>query len=243
MKIENLFFSKYKYFGALLSIILFAIPFIFSDMNKIIESILIGVGVASLSSLVISLSFDKNFMELLCEKILPFREQIKETGLDGIVYSNNMRSLNIDIVDSDELIIMMNDGKNFLSNNSTELSKRYSSKKKKTTIILLDPDSKYEEVLCQQNGKDCGVYKTKINDVIKDLNSKKLNGANIDIYLTNTMLRTHVVMTDEFIVSGTYRNSQGKDNIPPSYVYNNKGSEYTFIKHDIDKIRKSARKI
>ena len=158
----------------------------------------------------------------------------------GIVHTNKMKDLNIDLISTKLLIISMNDGKNFLSNNSTELSERYKDKSKKTIIILFNPDSIYEAVLCQQNGKDRGVYQVKIKDVIKDLKMKMEDGANIEIYLTESMSRTHTILTDDYAVSGTYRNSQGKDNVPPTYIYNNKGSEYSFIKQDIEKLRSSA---
>ncbi|EER46492.1 hypothetical protein AM305_00509 [Actinobacillus minor NM305] len=255
----KLLIGKYKAIG----IIAILLPFIYYFFEKIwgkyeiLSNLIYGISASLFSSLFILVSFNKELVDLINSmnseferhietiknELIPFRDQIIQTGLIGIVNTNNMKSLNIDIVNSSKLIIAMNDGKNFLSNNSTELSERYSDKSKKTIIILFDPEAECENVLCRQNGKDVGVYATKIKDVIKDLKRKKENSADIEIYVTDVMLRTHTVITDNIAVSGTYRNSQGKDNIPPSYIYSNQGKEYNFILNDIEKIKNSAKKV
>ena len=235
------FFEKYKAYGWA-SVVLSFLPLIpqLKLENTVFQDALVAISASLFTSWVMLMTFNREFMEILCEQILPFREQIKENGLIGIVHTNKMKDLNIDLITTKLLIISMNDGKNFLSNNSTELSERYKDKSKKTIIILFNPDSVHEAVLCQQNGKDCGVYQMKIKDVIKDLKKKIEDGADIEIYLTESMSRTHTILTDDYAVSGTYRNSQGKDNVPPTYIYNNKGCEYSFIKQDIEKLRSSA---
>lgn len=246
MSNKRFLIQKYRALGWISLIIPFGclwIEIYFNFSNSFLSSLGGSIGASLFVSWVILITFNDEIIEIVEDRLIPFRDQLTKFGLVGITHINNMKNLNIDIVGTNKLIIVMNDGKNFLSNNSTELFERYKDPSKETIIILFNPDSGYENVLCNQNGKDSGVYATKIKDVIKDLKIKHKNGANIKIYLTDSMLRTHTVMTDNFAISGTYRNSQGKDNIPPSYIYNNLGKEYEFIQHDIEKIRKSSKEV
>ncbi|NXZ83841.1 hypothetical protein HZI61_01375 [Haemophilus influenzae] len=240
MNIKNLFFEKYKAYGWASSVFFF-IPLIPYIENTIFQDISIGFGVSLFTSWVILNTFNKEFIDFLCNQIIPFQDQIKYSGLSNIVFKNNLSDLNIDIVNSDNLVIVMNDGKNFSSNNSTALYKRYANKKL-TQFVILNPESDYEPFLCKQHGKEIGFYKTKINDLINDLKIRKNDGANIEIYLSDFSVRTSIILTDTKAIVGTYRNTKGKDNTPPSYIYEKDGCEFNNIINDIEKLKNSSKK-
>lgn len=235
--IKKYLFDKYKAWGWATSG-LFLLTLYPPIVATILKDILIGFGVALFTSWVMLISFNKEFLELFCDNILPFRDQIKARGLIGIVQINRAKDLKIDLIHTDKLTIAMNDSKNFCTNNATELSERYKKSEKQTIFILLDPEE--SELLCKLNGKAEGFYKTKINDVISEIQQHKNSGANIEVYLTKTIFRTSMVLTDTVAISGTYRNSRGKDNIPPTYLYSSDGDEYKCIEQDISKLKTTS---
>ncbi|PRL67385.1 hypothetical protein BV058_00117A, partial [Haemophilus influenzae] len=99
MNIKNLFFEKYKAYGWASSVFFF-IPLIPYIENTIFQDISIGFGVSLFTSWVILNTFNKEFIDFLCNQIIPFQDQIKYSGLSNIVFKNNLSDLNIDIVNS-----------------------------------------------------------------------------------------------------------------------------------------------
>ncbi|HHX8301754.1 TPA: hypothetical protein ACVOZB_004648, partial [Vibrio diabolicus] len=64
-----------------------------------------------------------------------------------------MDSFDLDLSESSELIIAMNDGKNFFTNNSRRLSERFTKENRKTIVVLMAPDSDSENILTDRNNK------------------------------------------------------------------------------------------
>ncbi len=202
-----------------------------------------------ISDIFLSLSasfFMLRFVESLLENYLhsDIDKSIKDIGFNLITRKNILKDSNVDIVNTEKLIILMNDGKGFISNNSMELEKRYHNNTE-TVFIFLDMDNEdNENLLCEQAMKQKGYYKLKSNSVIDDIKRKAEEYKNhkFKIYKYNLLggFKTNIVLTDKEAIMGVYRNSQGKsDKAPPSFVYKKNGndeSEYIEIQKDIDKI-------
>ena len=106
-----------------------------------------------ISDIFLSLSasfFMLRFVESLLENYLhsDIDKSIKDIGFNLITRKNILKDSNVDIVNTEKLIILMNDGKGFISNNSMELEKRYHNNTE-TVFIFLDMDNEdNENLLC-----------------------------------------------------------------------------------------------
>lgn len=110
---------------------------------------------------------------------------------------------------------------------------------KTTNIIFLNPDSSAQAALCERNGKEKDHYKIKILDSIKTLRDYKRYGSDshiLNIYFYEHYFALNVVITSKYAVIGTYRNSTGKFEAPPAYIYSSNGYEYCNIKGDVDRL-------
>lgn len=202
-----------------------------------------------ISNIFLSLSasfFMLRFVEYLLENYLhsDIDKEIKNMGFNLTTRKNNLREINIDIINTNELIIVMNDGKSFLNSNSQELEKRFLNDKTTKFIFLDMENEKNEEFLCAQAMKEKGYYKLKSKSVIDDIKrkAKQYTKHNFEIYKYDLSggFKTHIVLTDKEAILGIYRNSQGKsDKAPPLFIYEkniNDDSEYIEIQKDINKI-------
>ena len=91
--------------------------------------VLISIGTALFVALTVSYFVNKKIISStnyevreLISKHFPRLLEMESIGLDRVVYANNMESLGVDLVNASELYIVMNDGKNFFTNNSNKLS-------------------------------------------------------------------------------------------------------------------------
>lgn len=152
--------------------------------------------------------------------------------------------MGINIVNTQELIILMNDGKNFIHQNSHELKKRYETNKKTIFIFLDMNDENIERQMCLYTEKEPEYYKKKANSVLSDIEKKAKEHLDhhfiVYKYKINGGFKNNLIVTDRFCILGIYRNSRGKsDQPPPSIIYEKNAddqSEYMEIKKDIDKV-------
>ena len=185
-------------------------------------------------------------VEELLNKHFPKLLKYDRLGLSDVVYQNNLESLEIDIVDEPNLYIVMNDGKNFFTNNAKKLSERFKQKNRKTCVVLLNDKSDSERILTKRNKKkEEGYYSRKIRESINDFLSfyKEHDETNVlEIYKYDFYFTMSIVATDSLALIGLYRNASGKDIIPPHFVFRNNGekSEYANILNDILKLRNDS---
>ena len=149
-----------------------------------------------------------------------------------------------DFLASDEVVIVMNDGKRFFSNNIDLFRQRFALKNKKTTFILLDPDTHDSiSVLTRKNGHEVNYYVNKINEFIKEHKKEKIHEKhNLDIYTQNLYTTMSIILMDSFAMFSLYRISPGQD-IVPHFIYTNtrnENSEYMRIKNDVKKLLKDG---
>ncbi|WP_426575732.1 hypothetical protein ACP179_13295 [Xenorhabdus stockiae] len=241
--------------GIISFLMLVILPIAF-DIKEPYQKILISIGTSIFVALTVSFVVNKltasktnyEIRDLINEKF-PKLLMIEDLGLDNIVYNNNMELLDIDIVESAELYIIMNDGKNFFTNNSGKLSLRFKKENKKTTVILMDPESEAQKFLCVKNGKnDPKYYASKIEESKRDYilfhkNSPKSN--ELDIYYCPNGVSLSIVATDCLAMIGLYRNSTGKSVVPPHFIFKNikNDCEYARIMQDVNNLISSSKKL
>lgn len=174
----------------------------------------------------------------LIQKKFPKLIQIENAGLEKIVYENKMDAIGVDLASSDKLYIVMNDGKNFFTNNSGRLSERFKKENKSTIVILMSPESDSEKILNAKNKKSGeGYYARKIVDSTCDfinLHKDAPRSNHLDILYHGYSNSMSIVATENLSLIGLYRNSPGKSLPPPHFLFSNKsGGEHANIIEDI----------
>lgn len=150
-----------------------------------------------------------------------------------------------DFINSKEVFVLMNDGKNFLSEKT--FNKRIQKKEKKTNVILLNYDQEDSiSVLTRKNGHDArpDYYKDKIKGVI-EYHLKKDNLADshsLKVYLNSNYNTLAIVMTDNYAMYSIYRVSTRKDEVP-HFVFKKGGIEYEKIKNDLMKVCETSKRL
>jgi hypothetical protein len=250
--IKKLLFNLFALWGIIAILVLSVIPSLLGCPEPW-KSILSDLGISAFILLTISRYIDKTLnthtnteIKQLISKQFPMLVEFEKIGLLKTIYNNHMMPNNIDIVNTDSLIIIMNDGKNFITNNSNELCKRFKMPLKQTKLILLNDNSDSEKSLCQRHAKEQNHYKNKINDTIQMVQGYLRNSPpehKLEIYKYDYNFPLSVVFTSEVAIVGTYRNSTGKFDAPPSYIYSANGTEYLNIKEDIKRLIEDSKKI
>jgi hypothetical protein len=244
----QLLIKNFVLWGIISFLLLVVLP-ITMDVKEPYQTVSISLGTSIFIALTITFLVNKEITSVtnyevkeLIEKHFPKMLKIEKIGLEEVTYKNGMESLGIDIVDTPDLYIVMNDGKNFFTNNSKELSARFKQGKRNTVVILLSDKAESEKILNERNKKfEDGYYGRKIRESIKDYLSfhKDAPASNIlKIYQYNYNFTMSIVATNEVAIIGTYRNAAGKSLAPPHFVFKNTGDncEYENIKSDINNL-------
>jgi len=179
----------------------------------------------------------------------PLYNKLQSIGLIDIDYEFfDEDKYKKDLKSTKELIIVMNDGKNFLRKYNEELKERVKTTGN-TKFILLNPESDFVKFLNKRNQKtDDKYYQNKIKDVIynelKSIYQNKSNNHNIEIFIHEGFHPYAVVMCDKKAMVSMYRLSPGKDKVL-HFLFENKGpnSEYYKIQEDINKLINLSTKI
>ena len=238
-----------KYARAIIAFIIMIISllvfFIVNDNNW--KNISVSVVSASLIIIIYEV-FSKTFEEKFIFEYLPMFEESQKIGLKKITYKPiDTEEYKKNLLNSNKLIVVMNDGKTFLRNYHSVLKNRI-NKKGITQFILLNPDSKFVEFLSERNEKETkDYYKNKIKDVIKELKGishNKKNGHKFEIYIHNGFHPYAVVMCDNKAMVSMYRLSPGKHEVLHFlFEYVGNDSEYEKIKQDIENLKNRAKLI
>jgi len=239
-------------YNAVLGVVSLLVLVIIPALLKIEEpwqKILISVGTSIFVGLTVSyflnmrVKDERSFeTEVLLTKYFPLFSELDKIGLTRILYHNNLKVEGIDIVGPAELYLVMNDGKNFYSSNTEELSRRFKLENKKTVLIFLDGSSDSQRIISRRHGKtDENYYSSKINVSIQDFQAIH-NGAptsnTLEIRKNEFYCTMSIVATENWAISGMYRNAAGKELKPLHFYFNNNGneSEYAKIMNDIVKL-------
>lgn len=253
-KNKNLKIYLFAVFVIVFSFILLYLTFSYVN-DQIIKEILKSVSYSLITAALFTMIGNKlqrdtneeNLRDLISEKI-PFLLSLKEAGFDKVDNSFPLKESKYynDFLASDEVVIVMNDGKRFFSNNIDLFRQRFALKNKKTTFILLDPDTHDSiSVLTRKNGHEGNYYVNKINEFIKELKKEKIHEKHkLDIYTQNLYTTMSIILMDSFAMFSLYRISPGQD-IVPHFIYTNtrnENSEYMRIKNDVKKLLKDGTK-
>ena len=161
--IINLLVSRFSMIGviALLSMSIL-IPYIFGyGGGKLWVDASFAIGIAIFSTLSISKFLQEETAKFLFREF-PMQQKINDIGIKDFPTNNSIKDMK-DISTSKTLTVVMNDGKNFISNNFDVLRNRFKIDGLITIFIFLDYKHKVVKNLCAANGKpNKKTYKEKI---------------------------------------------------------------------------------
>ncbi len=239
-----------RYLRGALSIIIILIAFVLYIyiQNIFWKNLFIAIASAGIVILIYEVFYQTIESRFIFD-YFPLYNKLQNIGLVDIDYEFfNEDKYKKDLKNTNNLIIVMNDGKNFLRKYNEELKERV-KKPGKTIFILLNPTSDFVKFLTKRNQKtDEKYYENKIKDVIfNELKSiYKLSSKHhiMEIFIHNGFHPYAVVMCDKKAMVSMYRLSPGKDKVL-HFLFENKGvdSEYYKIKEDINKLIKLSKKI
>lgn len=155
---------------------------------------------------------------------------------DAFPLENEIRS---DFVNSQRVVIVMNDGKAFISNNHPLFSERLQRKNRETVIVIQDyKQNDIIESLERKNGHDKGYYKKKIEDVVnydvkRLYQEAKMHNHKVTLCLNKNINTVAVVLTENYAMESIYRLGAGKTSVP-HFVFQKGGEEYDRVSNDIE---------
>lgn len=220
--------------------------------DEFISSLLTTIAVSGVTTgifSIISSWIDKQSMEEKVYSAFPVIKKCNEYGMINITTKFPFDNIEIkrDFIDSKEVYILMNDGKNFISTNIDMISERFQQDKKKTNIILLDYEqSDTMAVLTRKNGHDStpDYYVEKIKEVIgyHFKKAKKSKSHILNVYLNSNYNTLAIIVSDNYAMISLFRVSSGKD-IVPHMIFDKNGTEYEKIKADVINVCQCSRKV
>lgn len=227
----------------LISLIILVINIQFVD-NELISNLLNTIAISAMTSGVFSIFSNlikRDSIEGILEKYFPVISTCKEYGLDNIYTRFPLDNIKIqeDFINSENIYIVMNDGKSFISNNISLFNKRLQKSNKTTNIVLLDyKQEDIMSILTRKNGHENeNYYKDKIRGVINYhlKNAEKNETHKINIFLNSNYNTMAMLIMDNYAIISLFRVSSGKD-IVPHIVFNKEGSEYGKILRDVQRL-------
>ena len=256
MKIVQYIRKNLALWSIIISLALMFIGFIVSTYTEVWGSFVLSASASLFAASIVSYFVDKKVLEIthcelekLIKERFPKLLEFERLGLKKVIYTNDLHDIKVDIISPSELFIVMNDGKNFFTNNQKDLKRRFESNNKKTIVILMSPSSDSAGIMDRRNDKekDGQYYARKITDSIASYSSIHSQAGkskpdppesnHLIIYEYPYDLRMSIVATDKIAIVGAYRNS-GIRSIPPHFVFEDRGRscEYNNIREDIEKL-------
>ena len=181
---------------------------------------------------------------LCLRKIFLFWIDLKKKGLEGFESGFPLKNDTYEenFIESEIVIVVMNDGKRFFANNIELFRKRFNQSYKTTRFILLDPDAADSiSVLTRKNDHEGDYYINKINDFIKELKKESINRDHkLEIYTQNLYTTMAVILMDDYAMISLYRISPGQDEVPHLVFKKNEydNCDYEKIRKDVERLLK-----
>lgn len=169
---------------------------------------------------------------------------MNDIGIQRVSHQVNTEIYSDIITNSNELVLCMNDGRRFISNNIEYLKKRLKMEEKTTTVLLPNPDSDYIKILTKKTGHEGDYVQNKIKESIKELfKFQRPESHNLEIYIHDLFNTTSVILSENKAIVALYRISAGKDHVPHLIITKgDENSEYGRVKKDMESLKESSTK-
>lgn len=205
--------------------------------ESVAEIFLVVVPITFLTSWV----SDKSMANLI-KNILPICNDCQKYGLMNIfdAFPLGQKEFQNEFVHSKTFYLVMNDGKQFLSNNNELFNERLNERNEVNVILLDYENDDLMKILTNKNEHSGDYYKDKIKNVI----GYHLKRNDIHVYLNSFYNTMAILVTDNYAIISLYREALGKGRVP-HFVFKNNGDdcEYRRILDDVKKLCDRSKRI
>ena len=220
--------------------------------QTIVNSLCISVFTALIVSLITYLLNKNDYEDAYRELVginIPFLYKLNDKGLVEFdkTFPLEKEDYKKDFLKSKEVVLVMNDGKRFVSNNITLFKQRLNENNKTTRFIFMNPESSDSiSVLTRKNGHSDvpSYYEDKIKTFSCELeNYEKSPSHTVDVLYQDYFTTMGILLTDSYAMISLYRISPGKDDVPNLIFKKNDNGDCEFnkIKADVQRIMSASK--
>jgi len=149
------------------------------------------------------------------------------------------------IINSNKLIILLNDGRTWLSVQRDHLRKRFSDPKKETTLFIIHPDSPMINVLSRKGSIEPYSLIQRINETLQLLKEISVEDTNLEI-LGHHLFNPHsMILTEDTAIVIPYFVSRGGRTVP-AFRYDHINDDecyYNRLSEDLEKLRMDSQSL
>ena len=174
------------------------------------------------------------------EKILQqvrFSDEMVKLGLQEIRADSLTYDFSSMFLDSEELYIVLNHGRTWISHNAYLFRKRFQDANKKTTILMLHPESPMLQIIARKEDSTVEAIQDKIAEAVRILNSERRDDTQLRIYGHYFFNPHSVYLTEHYALTTGYYYVLGR-RVVPLYKYGPNQSEgdcfYNILREDIE---------
>lgn len=157
---------------------------------------------------------------------LCLQEGQEKMGLAEVYEKSSDYDYNFQLESCQNLTVLLNDGRTWVSNHSESLQRRFKDTNKQTTIFLLHPDSDMLDILARKVGSTKAKLKEKIFETVGMLNhlmGKNNNNGSITIYGHHLYNPHSVFRCDSTVILTPYFAARSRS-IVPLFIFKDIGS-------------------
>ncbi len=163
-------------------------------------------------------------------------------GLKNITPDSTSYDYGPILLNSQRLVLLVNDGRTWLSVHRDKLRKRFADPNKETTVFLIHPDSHLVRVLARKGSSDVSSVQAKIIESVQLLTEIKTNTTKLEILGHDLFNPFSAVLGDNEAIVMPYFVSRGSRAVPAiSYENNGPGCYFSMLEEDLEALRKDAR--
>lgn len=145
---------------------------------------------------------------------------------------------------SQRLVVLLNDGRTWLSVHRERLRKRFQDPSKETTIFLIDPESEMIFVLARKGSTTPDAIRAKIKESIQLVSEIASPNTQLEIFGHSLFNPHSIVLGDDAAIVMPYFVSRGGRQVP-AFRFENAGPDSFFLmlRSDLESLRMDARDI
>jgi hypothetical protein len=179
----------------------------------------------------------KRSTEQLLEK-LDLKKQIGDIGLEEVSLNANSYDYSSLILHSRDLVVVLNDGRTWVSERSDLFQQRFKDSEKTTTFFLTHPNSTLLPILAQREATSEDSIKKKISDTLSRLNLDKCDDTNLKVYGHYFYNPFSLFLGDDVAIITPYFYSRVKRALPVFKFRDNNEAHcyYQLVKLDIESL-------
>lgn len=175
---------------------------------------------------------------------LKLSDEFRKLGLDEARADSGGYDFTHLLLHSEELFVVLNTGRTWVSTHSDPLRRRFQDADKKTTVFLLHPDSSMLTVISRKEATPVEGVREKIAEAVQMLNQLKTDDTQLAIYGHHLYNPYSLFLGDAFAVITPYYVSIGRRTVPLfTYLGVETDSYYRNLREDVTTLLHDAQDI